>query len=140
MPSCTAFKPPRTGKNHRSKTIACVALGLRVRSPTDKFPEEGPNKMKTTCLGVLFLAGALGAQGVPDVSKADSKHYKVLFENDQMRVVLVSYGAGEKSELLDHADALSIALSDRKERVTRGGSTRETTAKAGEFEAVGGRF
>jgi len=42
----------------------------------------------------LYLVPNLPAQ---DAVKADSAHYTVVSENDQVRILKVHYGAGEKS-------------------------------------------
>ncbi len=40
------------------------------------------------------------------------EHYKVLFENDRVRVLETRYGPGESSDFHNHPDNLVIALSD----------------------------
>jgi quercetin dioxygenase-like cupin family protein len=47
-----------------------------------------------------------------DSVKVDSKHYKVEFENEQVRVVRISYGAGEKSEMHSHPNSVLVFLTD----------------------------
>nr|NIR51506.1 hypothetical protein [candidate division KSB1 bacterium]NIS26908.1 hypothetical protein [candidate division KSB1 bacterium]NIT73741.1 hypothetical protein [candidate division KSB1 bacterium]NIU27639.1 hypothetical protein [candidate division KSB1 bacterium]NIU94275.1 hypothetical protein [candidate division KSB1 bacterium] len=39
-----------------------------------------------------------------DATKVDPKHYKVEFENDQVRVLRISYGPGEKSVMHEHPE------------------------------------
>ena len=45
---------------------------------------------------VLLISGNSFAQ---DAAKVDPKHYKVEFENDEVRVLRITYGPGEKSLL-----------------------------------------
>lgn len=88
-------------------------------------------------VAVLAVAAALCAQ---DPVKADPQHYKVVAENDQVRVLLVTYGPGEKSPLHEHPNALAIALTDRHERITNAnGAAREVNATAGDLSLSGGK-
>ena len=41
---------------------------------------------------------------------ADTDHYSVVFENDKVRVVRITYGAGEKSVMHDHGDGVVVFL------------------------------
>jgi quercetin dioxygenase-like cupin family protein len=53
--------------------------------------------------------------GVPmaqDPVKVDSKHYKVEFENDKVRVLRVSYPPGEKSVMHGHPNVVGVVLAD----------------------------
>ncbi len=47
-----------------------------------------------------------------DAVKVDSTHYKVEFENDQVRVLRITYGAGEKSVMHEHPNAVAVFLTD----------------------------
>lgn len=64
-------------------------------------------------VAVAALAAPVLAQ---DPVKVDPKHYKVEFENDQVRVLRVSYGPGEKSVMHEHPDAVATFLADAKGR------------------------
>ena len=44
--------------------------------------------------------------------KVDSKHYKVEFENDQMRVLRVKYGPHEKSVMHEHRANVAVFPTD----------------------------
>ncbi len=52
-------------------------------------------------LAMLWIVGAVPAFA-QDPVKVDSKHYKVELENDQVRVLRINYGAGEKSVMHEH--------------------------------------
>ena len=68
-----------------------------------------------------------------DPVKVDSKHYKVEFENDKVRVLRVSYAAGETSVMHYNPDSVIVSLTGDKTRMTTpDGRSRETSAKAGE--------
>jgi hypothetical protein len=87
--------------------------------------------MKPLLAGVLVFASTLGI----------AQQRRVVYENDSIRVVIVTYNAGEKSGMEEHPDALAISLTDRQERkVAANGSTQDNTAKAGEFTPVGGQY
>ena len=63
----------------------------------------------TVLFGVVLLMGNSFAQ---DPVKVDSKHYKVEFENDSVRVLRITYGPGEKSIMHEHPDAVAVFLTD----------------------------
>jgi quercetin dioxygenase-like cupin family protein len=56
-----------------------------------------------------FLNSGAFAQ---DPVKVDSTHYKVEFENDQVRVLRITYGPGEKSVMHEHPNAVAVFLTD----------------------------
>ena len=57
--------------------------------------------------------------GALDAVKLDPKHYRVLFENEQVRVVHVKIGPGEATPVHEHTLHRVVAyLSDQKLRVT----------------------
>ncbi|MFQ5553297.1 MAG: cupin domain-containing protein [Thermoplasmata archaeon] len=45
-----------------------------------------------------------------DAAEVDSKHYKVEFENEQVRVLRVKYGPKEVSEMHEHPNAVGVFL------------------------------
>ena len=68
-----------------------------------------------------------------DPVKVDPKHYKVEFENDKVRVLRVSYAAGETSVMHYNPDSVIVSLTGDKTRMTTpDGKSREASAKAGE--------
>jgi len=68
-----------------------------------------------------------------DATKVDSTHYKVEFENDQVRVIRVSYGPGEKSVMHEHAAGMLVFLTDVSGKFTfPDGTTEEITGNAGQ--------
>ena len=80
-------------------------------------------------VSVLLLALPAMPQ---DPTKVDSKHYKVEFENDQVRVVRISYGPYEKSVMHEHPAGVAVFLTDESVRFTfPDGKTEELTANAG---------
>jgi quercetin dioxygenase-like cupin family protein len=87
---------------------------------------------------VLFLTLFVLALAVPSVLaqdpvKVDSKHYKVEFENSQVRVLRVKYGPHEKSVMHRHPNAIAIFVTDMNGKFTfPNGKTQDVTAKADE--------
>jgi len=57
----------------------------------------------------VYLAPILSAQ---DAVKVDPKHYTVVSENDQVRVLKIHYGPHEKSVMHSHPAAVAVFLTD----------------------------
>src|SRR5260370_32067795 len=57
----------------------------------------------------VYLAPSLSAQ---DAVKVDPKHYTVVSENDQVRVLKIHYGPHEKSVMHSHPAAVAVFLTD----------------------------
>jgi hypothetical protein len=85
---------------------------------------------KSRFLAVLALGLPLIAQ---DPVKVDPKHYKVEFENSDVRVLRITYGPGEKSVMHEHPNAVAVFLMDQTTRFTfPDGKTEDLRSKAGE--------
>jgi len=79
---------------------------------------------------VTLFAGTLFAQ---DPTEVDSDHYKVVFENEQVRVSRITYAPGEKSVMHYHPDAVAVFTTDNKVNFTLpDGKVLETTAVKGQ--------
>jgi quercetin dioxygenase-like cupin family protein len=77
----------------------------------------------------VFVAGAASAQ---DPVKVDPRHYKVVFENSQVRVLRIHYGPHETSVMHSHPDGVVTYLSDGHMRFQLpGGKTVDSSGKAG---------
>jgi ketosteroid isomerase-like protein len=77
---------------------------------------------------VLWGAAAVKAQDAPTV---DPGHYKVVFENDQVRVLRIHYGPHEKSVMHYHPAGVAIYLDDIEARFTLpDGSVMDAGGKA----------
>jgi quercetin dioxygenase-like cupin family protein len=84
----------------------------------------------------IFATGRVMAQ---DPVKVDSKHYKVEFENDQVRVLRVSYGPHDKSVMHEHPDSIAIFLTNQDVKFTfPDGKVEEVPTKAGEAKWIPG--
>ena len=83
----------------------------------------------SACFVLIFAAAALAQ----DPTKVDPNHYKVEFENAQVRVLRVKVGPGEKSIMHRHPDAVAIFLTDVNGKFTfPDGKSQDITSKAGE--------
>jgi quercetin dioxygenase-like cupin family protein len=74
-------------------------------------------------------------QPVPgaDPVQVDSKHYHVLFENEKIRVLRITYGPGERSVMHGHPASLALFVTDGHFRFTfPDGRSEEIQAKAGD--------
>ena len=68
-----------------------------------------------------------------DPTKVDSTHYKVEFENDQVRVLRITYSPGEKSVMHEHPNAVAVFLTDVQGQFTfPDGKTQAMTTKGGQ--------
>jgi mannose-6-phosphate isomerase-like protein (cupin superfamily) len=64
--------------------------------------------------------------------KVDAKHYKVEFENDQIRVLRITYGPHEKSVMHHHPANFAVFLTDAQAKFTMpDGTTQDVPVKAG---------
>ena len=80
----------------------------------------------------LCLAPILSAQ---DAAKVDPKHYTVVSENDQVRILKVHYGAHEKSVMHSHPATVAVFLTDAKGQFSYPDGKKDSFArKAGEAQ------
>jgi quercetin dioxygenase-like cupin family protein len=86
------------------------------------------------CVAAVCVCGAtiLPAQ---DAVKVDPKHYSVISDNDQVRILKVHYGPHEKSVMHSHPDTVAVFLTDAKGQFTfPDGKKQEFTVKAGDAQ------
>jgi quercetin dioxygenase-like cupin family protein len=92
-------------------------------------------RQRAIILGASFAAlffNSMSARA-QDAVQIDSKHYKVEFENDQLRVLRAVYGPHEKSTMHAHPEAVAVYLTDGHIRITLpDGRTGEPFVKAGQ--------
>src|ERR1035438_257893 len=68
-----------------------------------------------------------------DAVKVDAKHYTVVSENEQVRILKVHYGPHEKSIMHSHPNAVAVFLTSSKARFTfPDGKTQDASVKAGD--------
>ncbi len=86
---------------------------------------------------LLLLGAALCLTAVTafaqDPVKVDPKHYKVISENDRVRVLRFHYGPHEKSVMHSHPELVATFLVDGRAKFTMpDGTSQERAMKAGE--------
>ena len=83
-------------------------------------------------LTFLWIAAPIAL--AQDPVKVDGKHYKVLIDNDQVRVLRIHYNPKEKSVMHEHPATVVVFLNDSKTRFTLpDGSTTDASQKAGDL-------
>lgn len=81
----------------------------------------------------VLLSLSLSASPAQDPVKVDPQHYKVVLENDQVRVLRITYPTGGKSVMHQHPDSVAVFLTDQAVKFTLPDGKSETvTAKAGD--------
>ncbi len=79
------------------------------------------------------FAFATGAAVAQDPTQVDAKHYKVTFENDQVRILRITYGPHEKSVMHEHPISIAVFLADGRIKFTLpDGKSEERDVKAGQ--------
>jgi quercetin dioxygenase-like cupin family protein len=80
-----------------------------------------------------IAALVIGAAVAQDPIVVDAKHYKVTFENEQVRVLKITYGPKEKSVMHEHPNAVAVFLTDGQIKFQLAdGKVVDATVKAGE--------
>src|ERR1700720_1611719 len=82
---------------------------------------------------VCFCLSAIVSE--QDAVKTDPKHYSVVSENDQVRILKVHYGPHEKSVMHSHLAAVAVFLSDATGKFTfSDGKTSDFPGKPGDAQ------
>src|SRR5436305_14216439 len=80
----------------------------------------------------LCVTPFLSAQ---DPVKVDPKHYSVVSENDQVRILKAHYGPHEKSVMHSHPNTVAVFLTDAKGTFTfPDGKKQDFAVKAGDAQ------
>ena len=67
-----------------------------------------------------------------DPVRASPQYYKVLLENEQVRVLEYRLRPGEKEPMHSHPSGIVYEFNDSKLKMTQDGKTEESVGKAGE--------
>jgi len=85
--------------------------------------------------GAMFCVCFVSVLQAQDAVKVDPKHYSVVSENDQVRILKVHYGPHEKSVMHSHPDAVAVFLTDATAQFNfPDGKTQPVSIKAGEAQ------
>jgi quercetin dioxygenase-like cupin family protein len=89
--------------------------------------------MLKVLVSILFTLSVASAAMAQDPVKVDPNHYKVEFENAQVRVLRVKVDPGEKSIMHRHPNAVAIFVTELNGKFTfPDGTTQDVTRKAGD--------
>lgn len=93
-----------------------------------------PTSLFFAILTILSVALTPMIVGVQDPIKIDPQHFKVLFENETVRIIEVRVEAGGKVPLHSHPSGFAYALTSFKAKTTLANGTAIVgDYKAGEF-------
>jgi hypothetical protein len=85
--------------------------------------------------GALLCACVVPILSAQDAVKTDPKHYTVVSENDQVRILKVHYGPHEKSIMHSHPNLVAVFLNDATGQFyLPDGKTQPFTAKGGDAQ------
>jgi quercetin dioxygenase-like cupin family protein len=89
--------------------------------------------MHKLLVAALFIVSVSAAALAQDPVKVDSKHYKVEFENSEVRVLRIKYDPHDKSVMHRHPNAVAIFLTDSHAKFNfPKGPAQDIVSKAGE--------
>lgn len=90
-------------------------------------------KRKVIFVLIALLVLPVAVTLAQDPVKVDAKHYKVEFENENVRVLRATYGPHEKSIMHEHPDLVAIFVTEGNLKFTTGDGKSETRqVKAGQ--------
>lgn len=78
-----------------------------------------------------------GADEVADPTQTDPDKYRVVFENDRVRVLEYRDEPGQQTSPHDHPDSVMVTLSAFRREVSSGGRTAHVDLPAGQARWVG---
>src|SRR5260370_26666858 len=92
-------------------------------------------RVRIALYGVVLCFCFAPIVSAQDATKVDPKHYTVVSENDQVRILKIHYGPHEKSVMHSHPASAVVFLSDSKGKFTfPDGKTQDFTTKNGDAE------
>ena len=93
-------------------------------------------RMQLSLCGVVLVCLGLGrVVSAQDAVKVDPKHYTVITENAQVRILKAHYGPHEKSVMHSHPATAAVFLTDGTGTFTfPDGTTKPFSAKAGDAQ------
>jgi quercetin dioxygenase-like cupin family protein len=92
-------------------------------------------RVRLALYGVAVCLGLAPIVSAQDAAKVDARHYTVVSENDQVRILKVHYGPHEKSVMHSHPATVAVFLTDAKGQFTYpDGKKKYFGIKAGETQ------
>ena len=97
-------------------------------------------QMRIVMLWALVYCAYSPLLHAQDAAKVDAKHYSVVTENAQVRILKVHYGAHEKSIMHSHPATVAVFLSDGKGKFTfPDGKSQEIAGKIRSLQKQGAK-
>ncbi len=125
-------------KNDKRAMTDVAKTRSRNRLVNTHLPVQDRCPMKTffQIVSVVTITFCLlGRASAQDPAKVAPKVYKVIFNNDRVRVLDVRLKPGDKSPMHSHPDYLVYAFNAGKARFTMSdGKTKDVSVKAGECQ------
>jgi len=92
-------------------------------------------RVQLALYGVALCVCLVPILSAQDAAKVDPKHYTVVTENDQVRILKVHYGPHEKSVMHSHPATVAVFLTDAKGQFSYpDGKTESLAGKAGDAQ------
>jgi quercetin dioxygenase-like cupin family protein len=111
--------------------------GVALGAFSTKSHKHKENKMRLplAVYGVMLCVCLVPILSAQDAAKVDPKHYTVVSENAQVRILKVHYGPHEKSVMHSHPDSVAVFLTDAKAQFSYPDGKKEDVAlKAGDAQ------
>jgi len=105
--------------------------------PFEQIPQtkESNMRVRLALYGVALCVCFAPILSAQDAAKVDPKHYTVVSENDQVRILKVHYGPHEKSVMHSHPATVAVFLTDVKGQFSYpDGKTESFAGKAGDAQ------
>jgi quercetin dioxygenase-like cupin family protein len=104
-------------------------------SEVDERTQENNMRVRFALSVAALCACAAPILWAQDAVKVDPKHYSVMSENDQVRILKVHYGPHEKSVMHSHPATVAVFLTDANVQFSFPDGKKEShTPKAGESQ------
>lgn len=99
----------------------------------DAWGKQANGDWKATAVAWNFVPVTTQTPGGADPTETNSELYQVVFENESVRVIRISYGPNAIADMHGHPDSIAVFLTDAEGQFTYpDGSTEADTWKAGE--------
>ncbi len=122
---------------HRQLTRTYVVLSalffVACSKPGSEAVSDPRSKGDATPAARVKQVSSAEATGAADATVVDPDRYTVEFENDAVRILRITYGAGEESVMHYHPDSVAVFLTDIEAKMTLpDGSIEDIAAAAGD--------
>lgn len=125
------------GASDRTATLASSReVPVPIKQP--QLKEEVMRSFVGQMVGILtagFVAALATSATAQDPTQVDAAHYKVTFENEQVRILKITYGPKEKSVMHEHPNSIAVFLTDGQIKFALpDGKSQEVSVKAGQSQ------